>query len=335
MNILTKPRAIALASSATVALAMLAGPASAAASGTYNATISPAAVTSGTQATYTVLFKNNSLLSSLIGYDRATVTVPAGFTGITVGTASPSRWHATYNAGTRTVTLTSGLLLPGQFVSVPITATAPTVTGNYVWPTTASSTLTGPATLSGPPPTVQVANSVVFCPANQTCDSGPLSAPASGGTLATDAEVLAKTGTAADVLITNLPDPTTSSMSCQQPGFGAIVSWTVKSRATTLTYTIHPTSDAYSYDQFDTCFGSPKDFKQADGSNAPFNGANNEFEGTIPLCQPQTTTATGHAALAATTNPPPCVVSIAVNYEQMPSPVTFVIDAPVDAKYTG
>jgi hypothetical protein len=333
---LAKPRAIALVSGATVALAMLAGPASAAASGTYNASISPAAVTSGTQATYTVLFKNNSLLSSLIGYDRATVTIPAGFTGVTVGTASPSRWHAAYNSATRTVTLTSGLLLPGQFVSVPITATAPTITGNYVWPTTASSTLTGPATLSGPPPTVQVANSVVFCPANQSCDSGPLSAPATGSALATDAEVVAKSGPAADLLITNLPDPTTSSMSCQQSGFGAIVSWTVKSRASTLTYTVHPTSDLYSYDQFDTCFGSPKQFKQANGSNAPFYGPNQEFEGTIPLCNPQTeTTAPVRAALGAPSNPPPCVVSISVNYDVMPSPVTFVIDAPIDAKYTG
>jgi hypothetical protein len=215
---------------------------------------------------------------------------------------------------------------------VPITATAPAALGSYTWPTTASTLLLGPATRSGPDPTVQVASSVVVCPANQSCDSGQLSAPASGGTLATQADVVANSGPASDVLVTSLPDPVTHTMSCQQANFGAIVTWSVSNRSSTLTYTVTPPNDEYQYDTSDTCFGSIKPFTTANGSPAQFNSANNEYEGTIPMC--------------GEVNPPPCVVSIAnqsdpdealgEETEEPPGPATFVINPPIgDPKSTG
>jgi hypothetical protein len=137
---------------------------------------------------------------------------------------------------------------------------------------------------------------VVAGPASQSCDSGPLSAPASGGTLATKAEVIANSGPASDVLVTSLPDLVTHTMSCQQPQFGSIVTWSVANRSSQLTYTVTPSNDEYQYDTSDTCFGSTKPFTTANGTPAQFNSANNEYEGSIPMC--------------GEVNPPPCVVSI-------------------------
>ncbi len=333
MGIDRTPRrwAIGLCAGAAVALGLLAGPAVAAAAGTYSATISPTAVSAGTTSTYTVTVTNTTL-GGVVGINNATVTVPAGFTGISVGSPSPSSWTASYNAGTRTVTLSSGLLLPGTSVSVPVTATAPTALGTYTWTTTASSLLFGAATRTGPEPTVQVASSAIVCPANQSCDSGQLSAPASGGTLATKAEVVANSGPAADELVTSLPDPVTHTMSCQQANFGAIVTWNVAARSTTLTYTVTSPNDEYLYDTSDTCFGSTKPFTTANGTPAQFNSANSEYEGTIPMC--------------SGTHPAPCVASITNQsdpdegrpheVEEPPGPATFVINAPIgDPKYTG
>lgn len=321
--------AIALASG--LALAIQAAPASAAlpGGGTYTTSISPGAISAGARTTYTVTITNNSPLASLIGFNNATVTIPVRFKSISVGTPSPP-WTTAYDPTTRTVSVTSGLLLPGDSVSIPITATAPLVTGVYVWPTSASSTLGGQAQLSGPPDTVIVAKqaSVVPCPANQSCDSGPLSVPATSKYLATTAEVVAQPGPQADVLTTLLPDPTTNSMLCQPPGDGAIVSWTIPTRATELTYTIQGTTY---FDVYDTCFGSTQEFAQADGTNAPFNPRNHEFEGTIPFCNPSSGGG-GSAAAVLSTNPPPCVVSATPGENSM----TIVIDAPVgDPKYSG
>src|SRR5205085_12397812 len=112
--------------------------------------------------------------------------------------------------------------------------------------------------------------------------------------------------------------------SWQRATFGQIVQWSVTPRSSTLTYTVTPSAE-YAYDISDTCFGSTKPFKTADGSTSQFFAPNNEFEGSLPMC--------------AQSNPtPPCVKSIS-EVETVfgnDEPNTFTILAPTgDPRYTG
>jgi hypothetical protein len=294
--------------------------------GCYTAMISPTAVTASTSATYVLTITNASPMGSPFTINSATIAVPFTVTQV----VPPSGWTA---SGTQTVTLstsTAAPLGPGDSVSVQITATAPTVTGTYTWTTTASDSGT-PATLSGSQPSVQVANSVVTCPAGQPCNSGPITTNNSGPE--TMAQVDANTGPQADTLTTDLPDPTVVNglpiSMCpgqDQTHFGQIVFWSVPTRSTVIVYTVAAVAH-YRYDTGDTCFGQATEFTTANGTPAQFNSANNEFEGTIPMCSSK--------------NPvPPCVASIQADEfgfafgETGTHTVTFTIDAP-DGRYQG
>lgn len=297
--------------------------------GCYTAAISPTAVTKSTSTTYTLTITNASPAGSQFTINGATIAAPTGFTVGSVGSPSSSSGGTWTASGTQTVTLSNstGGLAPGQSVSVPITATAPSVTGTYTWTTTASDSGT-PAQLSGPQPSVQVADSVAPCPPGLGCASGQITTNNSGPE--TQAQVNANAGPQGDTLITDLPDPSVTSM-CpgqDQTNFGQIVSWSVPSRSTVLVYTKAAVAH-YRYDTGDTCFGQPKEFTTANGTPALFNPTNNEFEGTIPMCSSKNAV-------------PPCVASIQADEfgfafgETGAHTVTFTIDKPADyGRYTG
>src|ERR1700738_2649898 len=101
MSICARSRsgAVALVVGAAMAFGLLAGPASAAA-GTYSASISPTAATGRPTATHVGTESMPASLASLLGFNHATVQVPAGFTAVTVGAPSPSTWRASYNSET-------------------------------------------------------------------------------------------------------------------------------------------------------------------------------------------------------------------------------------------
>jgi hypothetical protein len=315
-------RHLGLAFGVALAALAIAPTASLAAGGTYTAAITPTAVQTGSTTTFTVTITNTS--STKVGFNHAVVKVPAGFAIVSFGPTLPDSWTA--SRSNQEINLKGGLVIaPGASLTVPITVTAPNTPGGFTWTTNVTGA-GGAFTISGSQPFVVVATAASFqlCPANQPCVSPTLTAPATGNTLATDAQVTAQSGPLSDALSVVVPDPTAAPMLCQQNNgfFGQIAMWHVTTRTSTVTYSVHPPTDSYVYDLGDACFGSTTQF-----AGSTFNAANQEFEGTLLFCTDNTRI-----------NPPPCVVSITqVNGAAGPPfTATIVVNAPQgDPKISG
>jgi Ca2+-binding RTX toxin-like protein len=98
----------------------------------------------------------------------ATAAVHSAFTVVSAGaaTSSTSAWSGVPSSGNNVSLSTGGpgQLKQGDWVQVPITATAPTVLGSYTWPTTADGPGNPPYSIQGSQPTVLVVNAAADCP---------------------------------------------------------------------------------------------------------------------------------------------------------------------------
>ena len=98
----------------------------------------------------------------------ASVAVHSAFTAVSAGTPTSSTGGWTSATTGQSVSLDSGggpgQLKQGDWVQVPITATAPTALGSYTWTTAADGPGNPPYTISGSQPTVTVVNAAADCP---------------------------------------------------------------------------------------------------------------------------------------------------------------------------
>ena len=167
----------------------------------------------------------------------------------------------------------------------------------------ASSGSLTPATSSS----FNVDGSVVLCPANQSCNSGNVTDNGVGGNgITTTVDVNANTGTQSDVLTTDVG--VLGAMKCTT--LGATASTTITTRSKVITYTLSTKNvEASANDEnsgidvselHQICYGSNKDFVQADHTNAPAGNVY-PFEGVLPNCGGGST---------FTTAAKPCVHSI-------------------------
>ena len=126
------------------------------------AAASPATVSAASTTTFTFKITNSTSSTNTLG--SVQVTLPSGFSGLTIGTASAPAgpWQEIAGSGVLLVDTPSGTgkLNPGQSVTFSLTATAPTQTGVYTWTTAAkpSSDFSGTSlfTISGQQPSVTV-----------------------------------------------------------------------------------------------------------------------------------------------------------------------------------
>jgi hypothetical protein len=227
-------------------------------------------------------------------------SAPTGAQPPTGNTATPSNGVATF----------PGLTVPTQGVGFSFDATNGTING------------------STPSSSFDVAGTVVQCPANQSCDSGNVSSTSSNG-VQTTGDVVAQSGPNNDVLTTTSGGY--PSLACTT--FGDVLSFSVATRAKTITYTLvgpytEATDDAHHLDVSDltaVCYGSPNQFTVKGGGLATFNSADGEYEGVLPTCN------------SAATNQP-CLVSATDIAGQTggKDAVRFVVKAPPgDPRLTG
>ena len=99
---------------------------------------------------------------------EATVTVHTAFTAVSAGaaTSSTGAWSGTPSSGNNIAVSTGGpgQLKQGDWVQIPITATAPATLGSYTWPTTADGPGNPSYAIQGSQPTVLVVNAAADCP---------------------------------------------------------------------------------------------------------------------------------------------------------------------------
>jgi len=140
----------------------------------FTSTISPTTCFTGETKTYTIAITNDMSSSSGVTLDSATVTIPLGFTAVTILNVSPpsgKTWTANVVSGKINLDAqhSSDDLSRGQSVSVTFSATAPGTTGTYEWTTKAYAC--EEFTIIPPQPTVTVA---VPHPAIDVSKSGPV-----------------------------------------------------------------------------------------------------------------------------------------------------------------
>src|SRR2546421_9677551 len=106
----------------------------------YTATITPNSVAASSPGTHTFAVKiTNTGSSGNLG--SVEISVPGSFQSVsfgTVATSGPQAWTASQNGNTidlRATTEPTDLLAPNGWVSVDVTADAPTTTGSYPWGT--------------------------------------------------------------------------------------------------------------------------------------------------------------------------------------------------------
>jgi Ca2+-binding RTX toxin-like protein len=103
----------------------------------------------------------------------AEVAVHSAFSAVSAGvpTSSAGPWSAATSGNN--ISLDSGKgsnqLKQGDWVDVPITATAPTALGSYTWTTSADGPGNPPYAISGSQPTVTVVNAAADCPGGGGC----------------------------------------------------------------------------------------------------------------------------------------------------------------------
>jgi len=132
----------------------------------FMAAISPTTAYTSSVVSYTITITNDDSSSHGVKLGSAKVTIPAGFTSVTISsvTASPHRdWTANIVSGQIKLNATGNgeNLQRDEYVSVTFDATSPATADTYTWTTTAyeSGTWTGTQfTLIGSQPTVVVSS---------------------------------------------------------------------------------------------------------------------------------------------------------------------------------
>ena len=132
----------------------------------FTATISPTTAATGETKSYTITITNDMSSSSQVELGSAKVTIPSGFTAVTVisvTSSSGKNWSAIVESGEIKLKPNSpegrNKLSREEWVSVNFRATAPTTTGTYEWTTRAyvATDWTGSEfTIKPPQPTVTV-----------------------------------------------------------------------------------------------------------------------------------------------------------------------------------
>jgi|SRR5579864_1482922 len=123
----------------------------------YEASITPTSDTAGhVDTAYSIKITNDP--TSTVDISSVTISVPTGYTSVTLGTITTSpaglNWTAVLATGVITITANTGSdhIGAGQSVTLALTATAPCTAGASVW-TTATS---GSFTIVGSQPTVTI-----------------------------------------------------------------------------------------------------------------------------------------------------------------------------------
>jgi hypothetical protein len=144
---------------------------------TYVAAVAPTAVSASSTTTFTASINNVSLLGLVAVLQSARITVPAGFTNLSIGMPS----SGTASLSGQDIMWSASLLNLGGSVSIPVTATAPSTPGFYTFVTSASTVLGAEANASVDP-AVQVNGPngvIVACTPSNTAATGtnPCQAP--------------------------------------------------------------------------------------------------------------------------------------------------------------
>ncbi len=167
----------------TTLVAAISGPASGApAARLYSAGFQPnntACVVKGT--TNTLQLRITKVSQQGPHLRTASIAVHSAFTTVSASAPSSSTGGWTSATSGQSVSLDSGggpgQLKQGDWVQVPITATAPTTLGSYIWTTSADGPGNPPYAISGSQPTVTVVNAASDCPGGPTPTPTPSPTP--------------------------------------------------------------------------------------------------------------------------------------------------------------
>ena len=260
---------------------------------TYTAGVTPTAVPVSSTTTLTFTISNAIPPGSLTPLNTATIAVPSGWSVTGLGTpVAPLLQTWTAQRVGSLITLSgagpSDALLPGQQVSLPVTALASAVAGAYTWSTTASNTLAQPPesfTISGPQPVVTVAGRVVFCEPNVPCDSGQLATPT------TRVRVVASAGPDSDILTVSVggafPTPACTAFTRKSDVLTHDVTGTA--RSSTATLTLPPASAPLTtavLAKYGVCLAKDVPFTTRSGAQAQYDAGTDSYQGVLPDCGP-------------------------------------------------